>query len=67
MGRSRGGFGTKIYAVVNSAGHPVAIKLTGAEASDSPQLPGLIEGITTDVVIADKGYESDANGRAIRA
>lgn len=66
MGRSRGGFGTKIHAVVNPLGHPVVLKLTGSEAADSPQLPGLIAGQETDAVLADKGYDSDANREAIR-
>ena len=66
MGRSRGGFGTKIHGVVNPLGHPVVLKLTGSEAADSPQLPGLIAGIGTDAVLADKGYDSDANRAAIR-
>ena len=66
MGRSRGGFGTKIHAAVNPLGHPVALKLTGAEAADSPHLPGLIAGIATEAVLADKGYDSDANRAAIR-
>ena len=67
MGRSRGGFGTKIHGVVNPLGHPVVLKLTGAEAADSPHLPELIAGIATDAVLADKGYDSDANRAAIRA
>jgi transposase len=44
----------------------VALKLTGAEAADSPHLPGLIAGVATTAVLADKGYDSDANRRAIR-
>jgi transposase len=47
-------------------GHPVALTLTGAEAADSPHLPGLIAGVKTDAVLADKGYDSDANRAAIR-
>ena len=66
MGRSRGGFGTKIHGVVNPLGHPVALKVTGAEAADSPHLPGLIAGLETAAVLADKGYDSDANRAAIR-
>ena len=66
MGRSRGAFGTKIHAAVSPLGHPVALKLTGAEAADSPHLPGLIAGIETEGVLADKGYDSDANRAAIR-
>jgi len=67
LGRSRGGFGTKIHAVVTPLGHPVVIELTGSEVADSPRLPGLIAGLETDAVLADKGYDSDANRAAIRA
>ncbi|MBA4192583.1 MAG: hypothetical protein C0467_31835 [Planctomycetaceae bacterium] len=67
LGRSRGGFGTKIHATVTPLGHPVTLELTGSEASDSPRLPGLIAGVPTDAVLADKGYDSDSNRAAIRA
>lgn len=43
------------------------LKLTGANAADSPHLPELIAGIETDAVLGDKGYDSDANREAIRA
>lgn len=48
-------------------GHPVALELTGSQASDSPRLPGLIAGVEARAVLADKGYDSDANRAAIRA
>ncbi len=48
-------------------GHPAVLELTGSEAADSPRLPGLIAGVETDAVLADKGYDSDANRAAIRA
>ena len=67
MGRGCGGFGTKIHAAVNPLGHPVTLRLTGANAADSPHLPALIAGVATDAVLADKGYDSDANRAAIRA
>jgi putative transposase len=51
---------------VNPLGHPVALTLTGAAAADSPHLPGLIAGIAAAAVLADKGYDSDANRAAIR-
>jgi transposase len=44
----------------------VAIALTGSQASDSPRLPGLIAGVETAAVLADKGYDADANRAAIR-
>lgn len=43
----------------------MAIKLTGADAADSPHLPELIAGKMTTAVMADKGYDSDANRRSI--
>jgi len=52
---------------VNPLGHPVALELTGSQASDSPRLPGLIAGVPAQAVLADKGYDSDANRAAIRA
>jgi putative transposase len=52
---------------VNPLGHPVVLKVTGAEAADSPHLPGLIAGLETNAVLADKGYDSDANRAAVRA
>ena len=67
LGRSRGGFGTKIHAAVTPLGHPAALALTGSQASDSPRLPGLIAGVVTAAVLADKGYDSDANLAAVRA
>lgn len=66
MGRGCGGFGTKVHAAVNPLGHPVTLQLTGANAADSPHLPALIAGVRTTAVLADKGYDSDANRRAIR-
>ena len=48
-------------------GHPVAPELTGAQASDSPRLPGLIAGTQAGAVLADEGYDSAANRDAIRA
>jgi len=44
----------------------VAIGLTAARCADGPQLPGLIAGVETDAVLADRGYDSDSNRAAIR-
>lgn len=43
------------------------MKLTGAEAADSPHLPELIAGVPTEAVLADKGYDSESNRSAIRS
>jgi len=54
-----------MHAALNPLGHPVRIELTGSEVADAPRLPGLIAGVKTEAVLADKGYDSDANRAAI--
>jgi transposase len=54
LGRSRGGFGTKVHVSCSPLGHPVALKLTAAQAED------LLAGHEPEAVIADAGYDSDA-------
>lgn len=44
----------------------MGIKLTGANAADSPHLPELIAGVETKAVLADKGYDSDTNRASVR-
>ena len=58
MGRSRGGFGTKIHAAVNGLGLPVKLVLTPGQAADVTQAETLLEEIPIEVVIGDKGYDS---------
>jgi transposase len=65
LGRSRGGFGTKVHAAVNGLGLPVKVVLTPGQAADVTQAGALIEGVPFEVVIADRGYDSRAVVRAI--
>lgn len=58
MGRSRGGFGTKVHVAVNGLGLPVRLVLTPGQAADVTQAETLIEGLPFEVVIADRGYDS---------
>ena len=67
MGRSRGGFGSKIHVAVNGLGLPVQVMLTAGQAADVTQAEALIEGKKAEVVIGDKGYDSDKLVRRIRA
>lgn len=60
LGRSRGGFSTKIHAVVDALGNPLRLILTGGNRHDVTQAQALLEGWETDRVMADKGYDSDA-------
>ena len=60
MGRSRGGFGTKIHGGVSGLGLPVKFVLTAGQAADVSQAEALIEGVPCEVVIGDKGYDCRA-------
>ncbi len=60
LGRSRGGFGTKIHASVSGLGLPVKLVLTPGQAADVTQADALREEVVAEVVIADKGYDSKA-------
>ena len=51
---------TKIHAVVDALGNPLRWKLTGGEVADITQAPTLIEGLRTQTVVGDKGYDADA-------
>ena len=60
MGRSRGGLTTKIHALVDAAGLPLALKLTEGQAHDGrsarDMLGALVAGQT---LLADRAYDSD--------
>lgn len=60
LGRSRGGFSTKIHLVVDGLGNPLDFVLTAGQVNDITQAPILLQGHRADYVIADKGYDSDA-------
>lgn len=59
LGRSRGGFSTKIHIVVDALGNPLDFVLTGGQAHDVKQGSTLLQGRQCDYVIADKGYDAD--------
>ena len=59
LGRSRGGFGTKIHAACDGLGNPVKFLLTPGQTHDVTQATPLLEGLPAEDVIADKGYDSD--------
>ena len=59
LGRSRGGFSTKIHITVDALGNPLRFKLTAGQHNDITQAETLVEGFDSDYVIADKGYDAD--------
>jgi transposase len=61
MGRSRGGLTTKIHAVVDAEGLPIALKLTPGQAHDGHSAEGMLASLGTgDILLADRGYDADA-------
>jgi transposase len=60
LGRSRGGFTTKIHAVVDALGQALRFTLTPGQRHDITQAAHLLNGITNANIIADKGYDSNA-------
>ena len=59
LGRSRGGFSSKIHLLVDAFGFPLHFILTGGERHDLTQAESLLAPFHFDAVIADKGYDSD--------
>ncbi|WP_373290540.1 IS5 family transposase, partial [Glycocaulis albus] len=61
MGRSRGGLTTKIHALVDANGLPVALKLTPGQAHDGRSATDMLGGIGEgQILLADRAYDSDA-------
>jgi len=61
MGCSRGGLTTKIHALVDPNGMPVALKLTEGQAHDGRSAADMLGEIGTDQTrLADRAYDSDA-------
>lgn len=65
LGRSKGGFTTKIHAVVDALGNPLKFILTPGQRNDITQGESLIKEFKNTMVIADKGYDSNALIQAI--
>lgn len=60
LGRSKGGLTTKIHALVDGLGNPLKFILTDGQRNEMTQGEKLTESITNTILIADKGYDSNA-------
>lgn len=62
LGRSRGGFTSKIHARTNGEGLPLAFVITPGEAHDATAYDELMDLDDTrpEALLADRGYDSDA-------
>lgn len=59
LGRSKGGFTTKIHAMVDGLGNPLKFTLTGGNRHEIIKSEELISNVSNTNVIADKAYDSD--------
>jgi transposase len=59
LGRSKGGYTSKIHAKVDALGNPLKFIITPGQRNDITQAKSLINGTHGSIVIADKGYDSD--------
>jgi len=56
LGRSRGGFSTKVHVTVDGLGNPLRLRLTAGHRHDITQAVELVEGFAFEHLIADRGY-----------
>lgn len=67
MGRSRGGLTTKIHALVDADGLPIALKLTEGQAHDGRSADDMLDHVTEgQILLADRAYDSDARREKLR-
>jgi len=59
LGRSKGGFSTKIHAKVDALGNPLKFVVTAGQSSDFTKASELIKDATGSYILGDKGYDSD--------
>ncbi len=66
MDRSRGGLTTKIHALTDTNGLPLALVLTPGQVGDCPAAAHLLDHLRPNtIVLADKAYDADWLRRAI--
>ena len=64
VGRSRGGLTTKIHALVDADGLPIALKLTEGQAHDGHSANDMLETVGRGtILLADRAYDSDERRR----
>ena len=59
LGRSRGGFSTKVHTSVDALGNPLRFRLTAGQRHDITQAEALVIDLESEFVIADRSYDSD--------
>lgn len=59
LGRSKGGFSTKIHTATDALGNPLKFILTAGQRNDITQAKKLCKSIFNATIIADKAYDCD--------
>jgi transposase len=59
LGRSKGGFTSKIHTLVDALGNSLKFIITGGNRNDITQAQELIKNIKDANILGDKGYDSD--------
>ena len=59
LGRSCGGFSSKIHGKVDALGMPLEFIITAGQQSDIGQAEALVENGSCEFLLADRGYDSD--------
>ena len=68
MGRSRGGLTSKIHALVDADGRPVALLLVGGQVHDSKEAEALLEAMPKGAAfLGNERYDSNAIREAAAA
>jgi len=67
LGRSRGGFTSKLHVSTDALGNPLDIILTGGQTADITEAPQLVADHHDSNILADKGYDSNDLVKLIEA
>ena len=59
LGRSKGGFTTKLHAAVDALGNPVRFILTAGNVNDCTQAEPLLDDFTYSYALMDKAYDAN--------
>ncbi len=67
LGRSAGGFSSKIHAKVDALGNLLKVTITPGQQHDSTQAKYLLDKVFDSNILADRGYDSDEIRAQIKA
>ncbi|MDF3048209.1 MAG: transposase [Candidatus Midichloriaceae bacterium] len=59
IGRSKGGFSSKLHAAFDALGNPIRFFVTAGQRSDYIKALDLVNGFKMGALLADKGYDAN--------